>query len=117
MCTVTQLVLSKILSHEDRGQETVDLAPRCDVGAGFLLVSCGRLDTFPVSFARRCWLLSLPDTDLRSNIDFSPQAGRQLAGFAVVYHSFAPAIPPAAPGRFRNCICTSRHWRFDLSPE
>jgi len=84
MCTVTRLILSEIFYDEDRDHESVDFAPGRDVGAGFLLVGRGRLDAFPVSFARHDRVHSLLDTDLGSDVDFPAQVGCRLAGFAVV---------------------------------
>ena len=77
-------MLSEAFSYEDRGQGNVDFTPRRDLGAGFLLVSRGRLDPFPVSFARHDRVHSLLDIHLGSDVDFPAQVGCRLAGFAVV---------------------------------
>ena len=84
MCTVTRLILSEIFYDEDRDRESVDFAPRRAVGAGFLMVGCGRLDAFPISFARHNRVHSLFDTDLGSDVDFPAQVRCRLAGCAVV---------------------------------
>ena len=104
MFTESRLILSEIFSDEGRGQESVDFAPRREVGASFLLVGCGGLASLSLAFARRGRVRSLPDANLGCDVDFPGQVGYRLAGLAMVYHGFASAISPTAPGYFRNNI-------------
>ena len=87
------------------------------MGAGLLMVGCGRLDPLFVPFARRHRIYVLSDPDRRCGVHFLALVERRTAGFALEYQRVASAIPPATSGHFRDNTCIGPHWGLGLSAE
>jgi len=117
MCTAIRSILPEIFSDENRGSESVDFAPRCGMGARFLLVGCGWLDLIFVPFARPHRIHPLSGPDHWRAVHFFAQIESRLAGFSVGYQATAPAIAPAAPGHIPGNTYIGPYWRLNLSPE